>query len=779
LAPSYNNPAQSVTARVPTFRYPILVVRDPAGAFTALAVEAGLAGFGSSSAAARDDLKDYLEWAHRTKPWLPAPDFLEPALHTFKVVVRPEYRTEQRIYPSDHPVAIRVPCVTGVQASGQRLASLPLLGIRFTFHEPETLKGLVQRYALQKLEGLTPQELARHLPPRQVELADVVARVPKKETAESAAVAPWTLGRVAEPLGERAVRKQFARAWERDAEVALLVRKLHREKANVLLLGEPGVGKTTLLVEAVGEVEKRLAEEAKKEEEPSRPRRFWQTSAGRIIAGMRYLGQWEERVESLIAELGELEGVLCVDRLLDLVRTGGLSATDSIAAFLLPYLTRGELRLVAEASPSELDACRRLLPGLADVFQVLPVEPFDPAKALAVLDRQIDTSKANLRVAVVPGVSDRVVQLYRRFVPYSVFPGQATAFTRDLLERGGREKWPEVTPAHAVTHFMARTGLPELFLRDEITLGREAVLDWFRHQVIDQPDACAASTNVVLTFKAGLNDPTRPLGVLLFCGPTGVGKTEMAQALARYFFGAGTPEMLSSWAVGPTAKRLIRLDMSEYAGFDAVERLVGPPHGEPSELIRKVRQQPFTVLLFDEIEKASPDVFDVLLGMFDEGRLTDRFGRVTNFRSALIVMTSNLGADRQAAFGFDANARPSYRDEALAFFRPEFFNRLDAVVTFHSLGAETIRAITRKELAAIAAREGLTRLGVAVRWTDRLVEHLARVGFDARYGARPLQRAIEREVVAPLSKWLLERPALSGGHLEGDWTDGRVVFRAA
>src|SRR5206468_613041 len=139
----------------------------------------------------------------------------------------------------------------------------------------------------------------------------------------------------------------------------------------------------------------------------------------------KYLGQWEERVESLIAELGELEGVLCVDRLLDLVRTGGVAATDSIAAFLLPYLARGELRMVAEASPSELDACRRLLPGLADVFQVLPVEPFDRAKALAVLDRQIETSQANLRVAVAPGVSDRVVQLCRRLMPYSVSPGQA------------------------------------------------------------------------------------------------------------------------------------------------------------------------------------------------------------------------------------------------------------------------------------------------------------------------------------------------------------------
>lgn len=756
---------------MPTYRYPVLVIRDPAGAYTAVVVdEKELAGFGPTSAAAREDLKTYIEWLHRKNSWIAEPDFLEPKLHTFKVNVRPEYRTEQRIFPCNQPVTIRVPCVTGKQSSGQRLASLPLLGIRFAYHEPESLKGLVQRYVLQKLEGLTPEQLARHLALPHAELSDVVVRLPREELVELKGDAPTTLGRVAEPLGERAVRKQFARAWERDTEVAVLIRKLHQEKANVLLVGEPGVGKTTVLVEAVREVEKRLAVQAKKEDKKSQPQRFWQTTAGRIIAGMKYLGQWEERVEMLIGELGEIEGILCVDRLLDLARTGGVGPNDSIASFLIPYLTRGELRVVGEASPSELDACRRLLPGLADVFQILPIEPFDRAKALAVLDRQIETTKSNLKLSVAQGVSDRIVQLFRRFMPYSVFPGQAAGFTRELLERGSRERWPEIAPSDAVTQFMNRTGLPEILLRDEITLQREMVLAEFRKQVIDQPEACEAAANVVLTFKAGLNDPNRPLGALLFCGPTGVGKTEMALALARYFFGAAETKL--------SGGRLIRLDMSEYAGFDAVERLVGPPHGEPSELIRKVRQQPFTVLLFDEIEKASPDVFDVLLALFDEGRLTDRFGRVTNFRSALIVMTSNLGADRQATFGFDTSARPRYRDEAMAFFRPEFFNRLDAVVTFHPLGSETIRAITRKELTAIAAREGLERHGITVQWSDRLVDHLARIGFDARYGARPLQRAIEREVVAPLAKWLLKQSGDVLKTIEVDWVDSSVTVRA-
>jgi ATP-dependent Clp protease ATP-binding subunit ClpC len=197
--------------------------------------------------------------------------------------------------------------------------------------------------------------------------------------------------------------------------------------------------------------------------------------------------------------------------------------------------------------------------------------------------------------------------------------------------------------------------------------------------------------------------------------------------------------------------------MSEYGGFDAVTRLLGPPHGDPGELIRRVRREPFCVLLFDEIEKASAEVFDALMGVFDEGRLTDQYGRVTDFRSAAVVMTSNLGASHGGAVGFrDAEGGPNYRGAVAEFFRPEFLNRLDAVVAFDPLGPDSVKRIARRELAAVARRDGLA--GVRLEWTDRLVEYLAAIGFDARYGARPLQRAVEREVVAPLARWLLAQP---------------------
>lgn len=759
---------------MPTYRYPVLIARDAAGACTAIAIdEDRLAGFGPTSAAALEDLESFLTWHQRENAWLPESDFLEPELHSFKVNIRTEYHEKQRIYPSEKPVPVRVHCVTGKQQSGQQVASIPLLGIRFTIHESGSLKDLVNRYVVQKLEGLTPQQVARCLPPAQVELTDVVVRVPRKETSIARTPLPETLGKVGEPLGDQAARKQYPKAWERDESLALLVRKLHDEKANVLLLGEGGVGKTTLLVDAVREVERRLEAEAADAETKPVPRRYWATAAGRIIAGMKYLGQWEERVETLIAELGEIQGVMCIDRLLDLIQTGGLGPADSIAAFLAPYVARGELRMVAEVSPSELDACRRLMPGFADLFQIIRVEPFNRAQALRVIDRQIDSTKGNLKLDVEHGVSDRIVQLFRRFMPYSVFPGQSVRFTRELLEQCKRDRKKVVSPEDVVTRFKDRTGLPEVFLKDEITLDRQEVVEWFSKQVIDQPEAIEAAANVVMTFKAGLNDPNRPLGVMLFCGPTGVGKTELAQALARYFYGHGN----DTNSDGKTTSRMIRLDMSEYAGFDAVSRLIGSSPTDPGVLIRKVRQQPFTVVLFDEVEKAASDVFDVLLGMFDEGRLTDPMGRVTNFRSTLIIMTSNLGADRQRTLGFNPDGKPRYQDEAMAYFRPEFFNRLDQVVTFQPLKEETIQAITRKELTAIGKREGLSRLKLTLEWTDALIEQLAKVGYDARYGARPLQRVIEREVVSPFAKWVLTQENLFEAKIKVDWLEGKLAIQ--
>jgi ATP-dependent Clp protease ATP-binding subunit ClpC len=746
-----------------------MVWEDNEGWFTASLLDDDdfTSGIAQTPAEAMIQLKDYLTWLYREQPWRGAPDLLDPRLITIRVDVRPEYKIERRVYPGDEPIILRVPCVAGRQEDGLQVGALPTLGIRFYYYEQESLKDLVIHYVQEKLKGMTPQQIARYLPPRSAMIDEVRINVTEKAWRGDDRIELENLKAVAEPLGDRSVRRQFSRAWGRDKEIVDLIKRSRIEKANVILVGEPGVGKTSVLVDAVRQIE-RIAEE--RESETKKPHLYWSTSGARLIAGMKYLGQWEERVEKVIAELSRVDGVLCVDHLLDLVRTGGRDASDSIATFLLPYLQRGELHLIAEATPAELEACRRLLPGFADAFQILKLEPFERDQALAILDHVAANLKQNLGLAIDEGVTDLIYRLFRRFAPYEVFPGKVVGFLRELGECVAAEKSTTMTSARVLKGFIRRTGLPELFLRDEFPLDRASVVETLRQQVIGQEEAVRVAADLIITFKAGLNDPQRPLGVLLFAGPTGVGKTELAKAMSRFLFGHGEAK-----------DRMVRLDMSEYTGWGAAERLRTAPDGAPSKLLKSLREQPFVVLLLDEIEKADPEIFDVLLSVFDEGRLTDRYGRTTTFRSAVIIMTTNLGADKLDAIGFGDQIRhvqsASYVAEAMSFFRPEFFNRIDEIVRFHPLDREMILSIAGKELGEIASREGLTSNGIKLVWSDEIVRHLAREGFDPRYGARPLQRTIETLIVAPLARFLVERPDLKNASIRLSLdADQRLTF---
>lgn len=760
-------------------RFSILLWEDFEGYFTACPIESAFdsfAGVGRTASEALFQLKEFLSYHYDKHPWAAEPDFEDARLIHFKVEVRPEYRFKEttdyrprtNIYPVESPIALRVACVYGRQRDGLRVCVMPLLGIQFYYYDEKTLKELATTYVQEGMKGMTPQQLSRFLPPKSHTLDELVVNVARNVRHLNFGPSLETLTSIAEPLGERSLRRQFSAAWERDAEVKDLAQRIGREKANVILVGDTGIGKTTVLVNAVREVERHNATSGEDDESLDRQkekRRFWLTSGARIISGMQYLGQWQARCEQLVGELSKIGGALCVSSLLDLILAGGRDPNAGVAAFLLPYLQRGELQLVGEATLGELDACRRLLPGFVGLFQILDLQPFNRQQATAILSRAAESFRRNYRVESAASLPDLVHRLFQRFAPYQAFPGKAVTFLHAAFERAELERRAMISSDDLVQQFVRQTGLPEFMLRDETPLEPVDVLAYFERRVIGQADACRVAADIVTTFKAGLNDPQRPVGVLLFCGPTGVGKTQLAKALSEYFFGHGEER-----------DRLVRLDMSEYGNAYAAERLITDARGEPSDLIKRVRQQPFVVVLLDEIEKADAAVFDALLNVFDEGRITDRYGRATSFRSAVIVMTSNLGADKGAGVGFDSRVSRDFTSEAFDFFRPEFFNRIDAVVGFRSLDETSVLEITRKELAEISEREGLGVAGTKLIWTERLLHHLAQTGFDPRYGARPLQRAIERTLVAPLARFLLEHPQEKGGTIRADFTETGVLF---
>ncbi len=754
-------------------RFPVALWQDFAGTFTASILDgATLAAYDATAADALAQLKHYLTWAMRKGiPGIERSDFFDLELRDYRVDVRPEYRVGETSYPVPKTLSFRVTCVHGKRRDGTRHCVAPTLGIRLSYQEGDPIDQLMTESLRQALARRTPQELSRQLMPAWIKLDAVHVRERNQAYRDAEEYAP-ALQSVATLLGARRRGMRQARAIARDNEVRLLLTQLNSGQASILLLGEGGSGKSTILADAVRQLQRDKRQQVANEEplQQSQRPQFWRTSGQRLIAGMKYLGQWEERCELVIGELAETGGLLCVEGLLELVRVGGAEPGGSVAAFFQPYLERGELRMIAEATTAELDACRRLLPGFADLFQIVHVPEFSATDARRVLDRLLREGARNLRLELEPGLADLVYRLFRRFQPYAAFPGRSAAFVRHLLDHVSRSPketrgevpaitpvvalpptaplagaWNGITAADVLTEFQRETGLPERLLRDDLPLPHEQVLADFRDAVLGQEAACQAAASIVTTLKTGLNDPRRPLGVLLFCGPTGVGKTEMAKALTKYLFGGSG-----------ASDRLLRLDMSEYAGAGAAQRLMLSADGAPSEFIKRARRQPFAVVLLDEIEKAAPDVHDILLGMLDEGRLTDRFGRVTTFRSAVIVMTSNIGAQRTQAVGFDSSVQTPFERVVLEQFRPEFVNRIDNIVTFQPLSRQTIASLVIRELESLATREGLTKHNLKLVWTPEIVDHLASAGFDIRYGARPLQRAIEQLVVAPLSRWLLE-----------------------
>lgn len=774
-----------------SFKLPVLIWQDFGGSFTAQAVTGEgeyfpPAAFNAKKDRAVSELREYLGWLFEDEDWREVPDYTEAKLAEFRVELRPEFEIKsnreenrknrkrppkKRSFTAEEIIPLRVACVYWKTGDGDFYASLPLFDIEFIFHKESELKQLVRMKIQEELRGKSPLGLSKFLPPKEFFLEEITFQSrPKSGQTEYFKEIP-NLETVAEPLGAKHLTRKISKAYERETETADLVKRLTEEKASVIILGDNGIGKTTVLTESVRLIERDLPDsEAENREEKNPKHRFWQTTGGRLIAGMKYLGEWQERLEGVIREVSDIDGVLCAENILDLVQYGGRGPEESLAAFLVPYLQRGELRMVCEATAAELDACRRLLPAFAAQFQIVRLPEFSPEKALSVLTRLAEMQQRNLHVEYSAKTINTVYRLFSRFMPYREFPAAQTGFLSDVFEKAKQTRKKEITSEDVIENFIKLTGLPELFLRDEITLDYEDVTAEFQRQVIGQPEACEQAASIVTTFKAGLNDQERPLGVLLFAGPTGVGKTELAKVLARFFFGESNGRK----------ERIVRVDMSEYSSGNAASRLLTKPDGAPSDLIQNIREKPFSVILFDEVEKADAQVFDVLLGLFDEGLLSDRYGRTTDFTSSVVIMTSNLGAERFAKgdIGFGENENISNLKEIKSFFRPEFFNRIDAVVQFKPLDKNALYKITEKEIGAMAKREGLIEKNLKLVCSQDAVKFLAEKGFDKRFGARPLQRTIETLLTAPLAKFLLQKRSLKNAEIAAEKDGEKLTFSA-
>ncbi|MDQ3370243.1 MAG: AAA family ATPase [Myxococcota bacterium] len=503
---------------------------------------------------------------------------------------------------------------------------------------------------------------------------------------------------------------------------------------SLLLVGPRGSGKSALV--------RRLARAMldRSRGKDGRRRRLWSTSADRIIAGMVYLGMWQQRCLQMVHELSDGADALFVDRLADVLTPSSDGA--SIAELLGPAVIGGQLSLIAECDEAELVRARQRFPALVDAMRVVRLPDATPAQTIALLEPY--GARLSPPVAISHDGARRLVELLAAFRRDTAFPGKALAFLDYLATRPPRTT--EVSLEDITAAFGTWSGLPVELLSSELALDTATITKALQRGVIGQDQACAVAARVIARLKAGLDDPQRPVGSLLFAGPTGVGKTELAKQLARYLF--ADPE------------RLVRVDMSELVTGAAIARLITPsPDG--TSLADRIRRQPLSVVLFDEIEKADAAAFDLLLGVIGEGRLTDSLGRLVDFRMSVIVMTTNLGAadPKPAGFSSAPDGGADHLGVIRAFFRPELLGRIDSVISFKPLAPPALEQIVDLELAKLRRRPGLIARNLTLEMSPAARVRLALLGHDPKLGARPLRRTIEDLVVAPIAERMARDPS--------------------
>lgn len=531
------------------------------------------------------------------------------------------------------------------------------------------------------------------------------------------------------------------RAVLREPEVEELLARLgDADKRPVLLLGPQKAGKTAIIHEAVYQRVSKLATPHVSKHN------VWLLSPQRLISGMSYVGQWEGRLLAILKEAKKQDHVLYFDDVLGLFHAGVCASSDlSVAHVLRPYVERREFRMLAEMTGEAFRILQERDRGMADLFHIIRIRPTNEPQTRKIMVSAMRQLESQNRCMFDLDVLPTVLDLQQRYVRDLALPGKAAAFLRQLAVK---HKQAEVTRRTVLEDFQKTSGLSVSFLDADAHLQRADVVKALGQRIVGQEAAVEAMADAVCTAKARLNDPGRPLATFLFLGPTGVGKTQCAKALAAHLFGEES--------------RLARFDMNECIDAASVARLVGTFHQPEGLLTTALRRQPFCVLLLDEIEKADPAVFDLLLQVLGEGRLTDARGRTADFTNAIVIMTSNLGT-REAASGFGLRPADQPRGEvyvhaAERFFRPEFFNRIDRIIPFEPLSRQHVARIAEQLIAGLFQRHGLVHRRCVLQVDPAAMTKIVDAGYHPQLGARALKRAIERQLAQPVAMQLAAAP---------------------